>query len=112
MGVLGFINVYFEFIRTTILNVYSSTIVNKNGLDSAKNTFLMNFQLKLINFEMVLNLVDVHRYHLPTKNSLQNSTHNLSFEIYLQCFVFCDVDFFNTNLLHMFKFENVCWSFF
>jgi len=33
LGVLGFINVYFEFIWTTILYVYSSIIISINGLD-------------------------------------------------------------------------------
>jgi hypothetical protein len=36
---------------------------------------------------MVLNLVNVHQYHSPPKKSLQNSTHNLNFEIYLQIFI-------------------------
>jgi len=33
LGVLGFINVYFECIWTTILHVYSSIIININGFD-------------------------------------------------------------------------------
>jgi hypothetical protein len=33
---------------------------------------------------MVLDLVDVYQYHSPQKNSLQNSTHNFSFEVCLQ----------------------------
>jgi hypothetical protein len=33
LGVLRFINVYFECIRTTILDVYSNIIININGLD-------------------------------------------------------------------------------
>jgi hypothetical protein len=33
LGVLGFINVYFECIQTTILDVYSNIIININGLD-------------------------------------------------------------------------------
>jgi len=61
---------------------------------------------------MVLNLVDVHQYCSPPRNSLQNSTHNLSFEVYLQIFILYDMYFFNTNILHMFKFVNVFWSFF
>jgi hypothetical protein len=60
---------------------------------------------------MTLNLVDVHQYHSPPKNSLQKSTHNLNFEIYLQFFILCDAYFFDINILHMFKFLNVCWSF-
>jgi hypothetical protein len=33
LGVLGFINVYFECIQTTILDVYSNIIININGLN-------------------------------------------------------------------------------
>ncbi len=33
MGVLGFINVYFEFIRKIVLDVYSNIIISINGLD-------------------------------------------------------------------------------
>jgi hypothetical protein len=33
LGVLGFINIYFESIWTTILDVYSSIIININDLD-------------------------------------------------------------------------------
>ncbi len=92
--------------------MYSSIIININGLDGAKKTILMDFQLKIVNFKTILTLVDVHPYHSPTKSSLQNSTHNLSFEIYLQFFVLCDMYFSNTNILHMFKFVNVSWNFF
>jgi hypothetical protein len=34
----------------------------------------------------------------PPKNSLQNSTHNLNFEIYLQIFILCDMYFFLTQM--------------
>jgi hypothetical protein len=61
---------------------------------------------------MVLNLVDGHQCHSPRKNSLQNSTHNFSFEVYLQFFILYDMYFFDTNILHMFKFVNVYWIFF
>jgi hypothetical protein len=71
----------------------------------------MDFQPKLIKLLMVLNLVYVHQYHLPSENSLQNSTHNLSFEVYLQFFILCDVYFFDTNTFQMFKFVNVFWGF-
>jgi hypothetical protein len=71
----------------------------------------MDFQSKIVSFYMVLNLVDAHQYHSPSKNSLQNSTHNFSFEIYLQFFIFYDLYFFNTNIFHMFKFVNVYLSF-
>jgi hypothetical protein len=39
---------------------------------------------------MVLDLVDVYRYYSPQTNSLQISTHNLCFEIYLHLFIFWD----------------------
>jgi hypothetical protein len=32
---------------------------------------------------MVLDLIDVYQFHSPQKNSIKNSTHNLSFEIYM-----------------------------
>ncbi len=71
----------------------------------------MDFQPKIVNFSMVLNLVDVHQYQSPPKKSLQNSTHNLNFEVYLQFFILYDMVFFKTNIFHMFKFVNLCWSF-
>jgi hypothetical protein len=74
--------------------------------------FLIEFSTKNCKLLNVLNLVNVHQYHSPPKNSLQNSTHNLSFEVYLQNFIFCDMYFFDTNILHTFKFVNVCWIFF
>ncbi len=72
----------------------------------------MDFQPKFMNFSMVLNLDDVHQYHSTPKKSLQNFTHNLSFEVYLQFFILYDMYFFNTNIFHMFKFLNVSWRFF
>jgi hypothetical protein len=70
---------------------------------------LLTKNYKLLN---VLNLPYVHQYHSPPKNSLRNSTHNLSFEIYLQFFILCDMYFFDTNIFHTFKFVDVCWNFF
>jgi hypothetical protein len=35
---------------------------------------------------MVLNLIHVYQYYTILKNSPKNSTHNLSFEIYVQFF--------------------------
>jgi hypothetical protein len=61
---------------------------------------------------MVLNVVDVHQYHSPPKKLLQNSIHNLSFEVYLQLFILCDVYFFDTNIFHMLKFVNIFWILF
>jgi hypothetical protein len=77
-----------------------------------KSPFFNGFSTKNVNFSMVLNLVGIHQYHSPPKNSLQNSTNNLNFEVYLQFFILCDVNFFNTNIFYMFKFVNVYWSFF
>jgi len=37
---------------------------------------------------MDLDLVDVYPYHSPQKNSLQNSTRNFSFEVYLHFLTF------------------------
>jgi hypothetical protein len=72
----------------------------------------MDFKPKIVNFQMVLNLVDVYQYHSPPKKSLQNSIDNLNFEVYLEFFMFCDVYFSNTNILHMSKFANFCCNLF
>jgi hypothetical protein len=37
---------------------------------------------------MDLDLVDVYQYQSPQKNSLQNSIHNFSFEVYLHFLTF------------------------
>jgi hypothetical protein len=37
---------------------------------------------------MDLDIVDVYQYHSPQKNSLRNSNHNFSFEIYLYFLTF------------------------
>jgi hypothetical protein len=39
---------------------------------------------------MVPNSVGVYQDHSPQNNSLQNSTYNLSFEVYLQISILCD----------------------
>ncbi len=41
----------------------------------------------------------------------KNSIHNLSFEVYIQIFKLCDMYYFVTNILYMFKIFNVCWIF-
>jgi len=45
------------------------------------------------------------------KNSLENSIHNRSFEVYIQIFKPCDKYYFVTNIFHKFKFVNVYWIF-
>ncbi len=77
-----------------------------------KKHFLIGFSTKNCKLLNVLHLVNVHQYHSPPKTSLQNSTHNLSFEVYLQFFILCDMYFFDTNIPYTFKFANVCSSFF
>jgi hypothetical protein len=57
---------------------------------------------------MVLDLVDVYQYYSSQKKLLQNSTHNLSFEVCLQFSYFVTYFLFNTNIVNMFKFVNVC----
>jgi len=52
LGVLGFINVYLEFIWPTILNVYSSIIININGLD-------IMVTLNSVYFEYIKNLCNI-----------------------------------------------------
>jgi hypothetical protein len=58
-----------------------------------KTHFLHEFSTKNCKLLNGLNLVNVHQYHSSPKNSLQNSTHNLNFEVYLQFFIFYDVYF-------------------
>ncbi len=59
MGVLGFINVYFEFIWTTILNVYSN-IISINGLD-------IMVTLNNVHFEYIKILCKIFaKYIMPT----------------------------------------------
>jgi hypothetical protein len=60
---------------------------------------------------MVVNFANLHQYHSPQKNSLQNFICGLSFEVYLKIFILCEC-YFNSNIFHMFKLINVCWSFF
>jgi len=45
------------------------------------------------------------------KNSPKNSIHNFSFEICIQIFQIYDGYYFVMNILHTFKFFNVCWIF-
>jgi hypothetical protein len=45
---------------------------------------------------MVLDLIDIYQCHSPQKHSVQNSIHNLNFEIYLQFYILCDVFYFDT----------------
>jgi hypothetical protein len=62
-----------------------------------KHIFWMDFQPKFLHFQMVLELVDVYQYHSSKNISLQNSTCNLSFEIYLQFFILFDI-FISTQM--------------
>jgi hypothetical protein len=57
LGVLKFINVYFECIWTTILHVYSSNVININGL---------NIIVTLISvyFEYIKNLCKIFTKHI------------------------------------------------
>jgi hypothetical protein len=75
------------------------------------HTFLMNFQPKIINFYMALHLIYLYQYHWPKKISPKKSTCNPNFEVCMQFFIFHDEYYFVTNILHMLKFINVCWSF-
>jgi hypothetical protein len=72
----------------------------------------MNFQPKILNFQMAIDLIDVYQYHQPQNISPKNSAHNFSFEVCMQFFIFYDEYYFITNIFHMLKFTNVCWSFF
>jgi hypothetical protein len=68
----------------------------------------MKFHPKTLNSLIVLYLIDVYQYHTPLKNAPENSIHNPSFEVYIQIFKLCDEYYFVTNILHTFKFFNVC----
>ncbi len=60
MGVLGFINVYFEFIWKTILDLYSSIIISINGLD-------IMVTLNSVYFEYIKILCKIFaKYIMPT----------------------------------------------
>jgi len=52
-------------------------------LKKCKKNKLNEFSTKNWKLLNGLNIVYVHQYHSSPKNSLQNSTHNLSFEVYL-----------------------------
>jgi hypothetical protein len=58
-----------------------------------KTHFLNGFSTRFFQLLNGLDLVDVYHYHSPQKNSLQNSTHNFNFDIYLQFFILHDVFF-------------------
>jgi hypothetical protein len=62
---------------------------------------------------MVLDFINVYQYHTHVyqKNSTNNSTHDFSFEIYMQIFKLCDAYYFVTNIFQRFKIFNVCWTF-
>jgi hypothetical protein len=51
---------------------------------------------------MVLGLIDIYQCHSPQKHSVQNSIHNLNFEIHLQFYILCDVFIFTQFIFHMF----------
>jgi hypothetical protein len=46
------------------------------------------------------------------KKSQKHSTHKPSFAVCMQFFILHDEYYFITNMLHMLKFTNVCWSFY
>jgi hypothetical protein len=69
----------------------------------------MKFHPKFFYFKIVLDFIDVYQYHTPKTISPKNSTHNPSFEVYIQIFKLCDGYYFVTNIFHTFKFFNVCW---
>ncbi len=68
MGVLRFINVYFECIRTTILHVYSSNIININGLNIMVTPISVYFEyikiLCKIFTKYIMSILQVHPNHL------------------------------------------------
>jgi hypothetical protein len=78
--------------KKNILCIYCSK-------SAKRHFFWMDFQL--LNG---LDLVYVYHYHSPQKKSLQNSTHNFNFEIYLQFFILHDV-FFSTQIYFICSFK-------
>jgi len=68
LSVLGFINIFFEFIWTTILYVYSSIIININGLDIMVILNSVYFEyIKLlckIFAKYIMPILQVHPKHL------------------------------------------------
>ncbi len=76
MGVLGFINVYFECIRTTILNVYSSIIISIND-------FNIMVTLNNVYFEYIKNLCKIFaKYIVPIFQIYPNHLRIITNEIY------------------------------
>jgi hypothetical protein len=60
---------------------------------------------------MVLNLIHVYQYHTPFKNSPKNSTHNLSFELYLQFLQTLWQVLFCHKYIPYIQFFIFCWIF-
>jgi hypothetical protein len=48
-----------------------------------KTLFEWIHKQKNLKFYMVLNLIVLHQFHSPQKNSTKVSTHNLNFEVYI-----------------------------
>jgi hypothetical protein len=77
-----------------------------------QHIFLINFQSNIVNFSMVLNLVDVHQYQSSPKNHYKTPPITLilkyvfNFSYYVMCILSTKI------YLHMFKFVNDCWSLF
>jgi hypothetical protein len=79
-----------------ITNNYKTTHF-LNGI-SSKNFKILNY----LRFNWCISI------SYTIKNSLKNSIHNPNFEIYIQNFELCDGYYFVMNILHTFKFFNVC----
>ncbi len=68
MGAVGFINVYFEFIWTTILDVHSSSIISVNSLDIMVTLNSVYFEyittLRKMFANYIMPILKVHPNHL------------------------------------------------
>jgi hypothetical protein len=76
-----------------------------------KTHFLNGISSKSFFLKKFLDLINVYQYHAPYKNSPKHSIDNLTFEIHSQIFKLCDKYYLVINIIHTFKFLNVCWKF-
>ncbi len=74
---------FLPFFKIMVFSENKSLLCIYCSRSTKQHIFWMNFQPKIKNFWMVLNLIYVYQYHSPQKKALQNSTYNLSFEVYL-----------------------------
>jgi len=87
LDVLGFINVYFQYIWTTILHVYSSIIISINGLDIMVTLISVYFEYIKISCKIfakyIMPILKVYPNHLII--FLKFITNDIYDYLYLYC---------------------------